>query len=64
MDNERLFTEQEIETLRWLIRSERQVQYMIVPEEGLIPESTIIEELEVLYDKVSSLIPNKSLGSL
>lgn len=50
-----MFTEHEIDTLRWLIRSERQVQYMI-------PDSTMLPELEDLYEKVSSLIPNKSLG--
>lgn len=51
------FTETEIDTLRWLIRAERQVQYMI-------PESDMLPHLEDLYDKVSSLIPNQSLGSL
>lgn len=50
-------TLEEIDILRWLIRSERRVQYMI-------PESEMIEHLETLYDKITSLIPNKSFGEI
>lgn len=50
-------TLEEIETLRWLIRYHRQKAYM----EG---ETEKIEHLETLYDKITSLIPNKSLGEI
>lgn len=51
---------EEIDTLRWLIRSERRVQYMLLTES----DGSLLKHLEDLYDKVSALIPNKSLGEV